>query len=239
MPGPFVGSRLGFLAGGGGNSVIDPSTLPNLAAWFRKGVGVTEATGLVSQWADQSGNSRHLTQATDTNKPALQGDGSILFDGVDNSLVQSTFSYAQPETIYILAKQITWTANDRWFDSAVGGDRGIIQQFGTTPQIRIYAGAALGAVSLTLDTYGIVCAVFNGASSVLQLNLTAPVTGNAGTDNMGSLRLGCPATALANFGNIQVKEILMYSAAHDATTRAQVIRYLESVEQEDDPAFFI
>ena len=35
-----------------------PNNLPDLAAWFSYGNGITSAGGLVSRWADRSGNGR-------------------------------------------------------------------------------------------------------------------------------------------------------------------------------------
>lgn len=229
--------RLGLLAGGG-RRIIDPSTLPNLAAWYRKGVGVTESGGLVSAWADQSGNGRNLVQATGTNQPALQGDGSILFDGIDNSML-ATFTRNQPQTVYVLGKQVTWANTERWFDGSTG-DRGTLQQTTASPQIRIFAGTGMGNISLAVDTYGIIASVFNGANSVLQLNLGTPVTGDTGSGgDMTGFRLGSRGDGAGAFGNVQIKEILIYAAAHDATTRQKVIEYLASVQEADDPDFFI
>jgi hypothetical protein len=39
------------------------------AAWFRGDLGITLTSGKVSQWSDQSGNNRHLVQATAANQP--------------------------------------------------------------------------------------------------------------------------------------------------------------------------
>ncbi len=207
-----------------------PSQLANLELWTRYNQGITETGSGVSQWDDQSGNGNHLKQATGTNQPTMQADGSILFDGVDNYLVADAFTLVQPETIYLLFKQVTWTGNDYIFDgnSAEGG---VLRQqpAGASPQLAIYAGTALATNSdLTLDTYGVAAVVFNGASSVLQVDNGTPLEGAAGAANMGGFTLGRRATA-ANFSNIQVKEALIYSVAHDAATRAQVITYLQGI----------
>lgn len=204
-----------------------PSDLPNLELWTRFNSGITE-TGLgVSQWDDVSGNGNHLLQGTDTNRPSKESDGSILFDGVDNFLKASGFTWTQPETIYILFKQITWTSGDRIFDGNAL-NTGVLFQTGTTPSLSSFAGAVLPEVDLTIDEYGIVTTVFNATSSIIQLNNDTPITGNGGTADMSGFTLGANATP-GQYGNIQVKEVIGYSGAHDAATRAQVIRYLQSV----------
>jgi hypothetical protein len=200
----------------------------NPAAWFRFGQGIASAGGLVSQWNDQSGNSRHLVQATGTNQPALNANGSILFDGVDNFMKCAAFTLNQPETVYLLFRQVTWSDVLRVCD----GDTlntGAIFQNGVSPQIRAHAGLNTGLNgNLAVNAYGAVAAVFNGASSLTQVNSTAVVTGNGGASNMGGFTLGADGNG-AQVTNIEVKEAILYAAAHDAATRAAVIGYLMSV----------
>lgn len=204
-----------------------PPELPGLKLWTRYNQGITVTGSGVSQWDDASGNGNHLKQATDTNKPSKEADGSILFDGVDNFLKADAFTLNQPETIYILGKQITWTALDAWADGD-GTSTGRIYQAGTTPQVKLLAGALLGTISPPLDTYGIITSIFNGASSVLQFNNDIPFTGDAGAENMGGFTLAKLGGA-GVYGNIQVKECIIYNVAHDAATRAKVINYLAGV----------
>ena len=196
-------------------------------AWYRYGVGLTDAGGgLCSAWADQSGNGNNLVQATGGNQPAIQADNSILFDGVDN-FMQAAFTLNQPCAYYFLGKQITWTSGDRILDGVAGTV--IINQSGSGTSLAISAGVGLPfSVDPGLDTYFVACAVFNGASSVAQLN-TSSATGDAGAANPGGVTVGSARTGGAQWSNIQVKEVIIFAAAHDATTRARVIRYLAAV----------
>ena len=198
----------------------------NLAAWFRFGVGITVTGAGVSTWADQSGNGRDLLQGTDTNRPALQTDGSILFDGVDNFLQTGGFTLDQPETFYLLCNQITWTNNDTFCDG-VGGASAILQS-SVSPNVVAAAGTASAEIATTLGAYQVFTAVFNGASGSLQVNNSAGTVENLGTGNAGGLTLGA-TRAPGNFANIRVKEVILYSAAHNAATRSRVIRYLSQV----------
>jgi hypothetical protein len=208
--------------GGGANVIAGLSP----AAWFRFGQGITVTGAGVSQWDDQSGNARHLKQATDANRPPLQADGSILFDGVADFLKCDAFTLNQPETIYLLAKQVTWTDLDRIFDGNAS-DSGRMLQLTATPASAIFAGTTNVSTqgTWTLDTYMVVTVQFNGASSFAYVNGAAPSLGNAGASNMGGFTLGAAAGA-GNPSNIQVKEVLLFPVAHDATTRLQVERYL-------------
>ena len=227
MQGPLsLGLSLWNAALGGGGGVISPDDLPNLAAWYQYGVGITVTGAGVSQWADQSGNARHLVQATDAARPALQGDNSILFDGVDDTL-KAVFTLNQPCTIYLLFKQVSWTANEYIFDGNVGDSTILRQRFGgASPELAIYAGSGVGNdANLAVDSYGVAIVIFNGASSFLGINSNAGATLDAGTNNPGGFSLA--SNTFGQFSNIQVKEGIIYSAAHDAATRAQVVAYLQ------------
>jgi hypothetical protein len=204
-----------------------PSNLTGLELWTRFNSGITVTGSGVSQWDDVSGNDNHLLQAADAARPSKEADGSILFDGIAHFLKADAFTLVQPETIYILFKQVTWTGSDRIFDGNLI-NTGTLQQFGVTPQLRLFAGSAFGSESLTIDTYGVVTSVFNSTSSVLQINNDTPATGDVGVSNMGGFALGVSGGSTQH-SNIQVKEALIYSEAHDATQRAQVINYLQSI----------
>lgn len=211
----------------------DPSRVPkiqikNLAAWFKYNTGITVTGAGVSQWDDMSGHGRHLKQGTDTNRPALQSDGSILFDGVDNYLKCDAFTLDQPASVYFLGKQVTWTSTDTFFDGNTARSMRLFQ-VGSTPQIAIDAGAAAATNgNLAVDTYGVICVVYNGASSILQVNNTTATTGDVSTGNAGGFTLGANGNNL-QFGHIQVKEVLIFNVAHNSQDRSNVIAYLASV----------
>ena len=216
-----------FFGSGGGKPFL-PSDVVGMAAWFRNGLSITVTGAGVSQWDDQSGNGRHLKQTADTNRPALQADGSILFDGSDNFLKCDAFTLAQPETVYLLAKQITSTNGDAPFDGDTLTSMRM-QQTSTPFSILINAGAgACGNGNWLSNTYAVLCSVFNGASSLTQVNQGAPSTGDPGAANAGGFTLGATGGATA-FANIEVKEVIVYSGAHDATTRLQIINYLATI----------
>ncbi len=205
-----------------------PSDLAGLKLWCKYNSGITVTGAGVSQWDDVSGNGNHLKQGTDTNRPSKEADGSILFDGVDNFLKADAFTLVQPETVYLLVKQVTWTLARRFFDGNIV-NTGLIYQNPTTPTIKMYAGSDSGENSdLTIDTYSAICAVFNGASSILRVDNNADVSGDVGAGDMGGLTLGANG-ANGQWSNIQVKEVLIYNVAHDAAERLQMTAYLAQI----------
>jgi hypothetical protein len=213
-------------AGAGDKGGFSPSQLGNLAAWYKLGLGITITGSGVSQWSDASGNARHLLQGTDASRPVLQGDNSILFDGVDDFLKASAFTLNQPITIYVRLKQITWTSGDAIFDGDTL-DKNSLRQVGASPQLEIFGGTSFSAPdgNLALGAYGSVASVFNGVSSSLRVNNNAPITGSFGAAASGGFILGAKETSSA-WANVQVKETIIYSVAHSTAQQDIVIAYL-------------
>ena len=198
----------------------------NMAAWYRFRTGVTNISGACSSWADQSGNMRHLLQATAASRPAVNSDGSLTFDGV-NDYLQATFTLVQPCTIYLGFQQLTWTSGDALFDGATGVAK--VTQKTSSPQLALDAGSALSNDStIALNTRGAIACVLNSTSSVYQAAggaASVTTTGDASTGNPGGITLGA-LQAPGNYGNITVYEMIVYSVAHDAATRLQILRYM-------------
>lgn len=205
-----------------------PTDFANLAAWYRYNHGIEAVSNLVSRWRDQSGNGRDLLQATATNQPTLISDGSILFDGVDNYMA-ATFTLNVPYSICILFKQVGWANAAHIFDGTTTNSF-VLQQITASPQLRL-ADSALGTSTtsdLSVDTYGVVFASQSGTTGTLVVNNGSAVTGTLLGTNMGGFTLGTNAGG-GDPANIQVKEVLIYSAALDASTRAQLVNYLTHV----------
>jgi len=205
-----------------------PSELPNQKLWTRFNQGITVTGSGVSQWDDASGNGNHLKQGADTNRPSKEGDGSILFDGVDNFLKAGAITWNQPETVYLLFDQVSWTTSDGIFDGNADLSM-LLNSVTLTPRLSLFAGTANDPEtdSAVVGSCVALCEVFNGASSVVQVGSTTRATGNPGASNAGGFTLGRRAGAASS--NIQVKEVIGYSTAHDAATRAKVIAYLSNV----------
>ena len=203
-----------------------PSDLINLTAWFRFNKGITVTGAGVSQWDDASGNDNHLLQATDTNRPSKEVDGSILFDGVDNFLKTQVFALHQPCTVYLLVKQVSWSAPDALYD---GNEliTGAVLQTAPSPGIAANGLAALN-LDLLVGVYGALATVFNGVLSSIKVNNGVETTGDTGISPMDGFTLGAAATAVLH-SNIQVKEVVIYSGAHDEATRVQMADYLNSL----------
>jgi hypothetical protein len=206
--------------------------MTNLAAWYKKGTGITDVANAVSAWADQSGNTgRDLVQATGANQPAKQADGTILFNGTSHYLKTSAFTLNQPETVYLRAKLISGANFARIFDGNTADSMALIQAFSTNYYAQLRAGLSTDAnfdLQIPVGNYASVVAVFNGNSSVRQIDSTTVSPVPSGATNAGGFALGARPTG-ALFTNIQVAEALIYSEAHDAAQRSAVFAYLASI----------
>lgn len=225
-----LGIGIGIPSTSGGTSLDGIiSALFPAAHWAPKRFpGDVTVTGLgASSVLDRSGNSNALLQGTDAKRPALQGDGTILFNGTSHFLKCNAFTLVQPETIYLVFKQVSWTDADH----ICNGDSANVALFqsGFTPRLSMFAGSSTGNnTNLAVGTYGVVAAVFNGASSLTQVNNTAPSTGNAGASNPGGFTLGANNGGGGAWSNIQFAEGIVFPQAHDAATRAMLISALLS-----------
>lgn len=207
---------------------IIPSQLPGLKLWCRYGQGITVTGSGVSQWDDVSGNGNHLKQATDANRPSKEADGSILFDGIAHFLKADAFTLPQPVSVYLLSKEVTLTINDIVL---CGENAGVyVQQTASPTGLAINPGttASSNNASYSADTYSIFSFVFNNTASLVQIDNGSPVVGGAGTTALGGITLGARSTP-SLYSNIQAKEVLVFSEAHNAETRAEVIRFLQSI----------
>ncbi|HLD89528.1 MAG TPA: hypothetical protein VI911_00655 [Patescibacteria group bacterium] len=182
-----------------------------------------DGSNFVSRWNDRLGSGHDLIQATGTKQPLWSATG-ILFDGIDNFMKTATFTINQPTFIYAVLKQITWTIADRIWDGN-SADYGTLYQNLTTPGMKVYAGAGSAQKNLTLDTFGIIRVLLNGASSKFQINSDAAATGNFGIRNMAGFTLGANGSG-TNYSNIEVKEIIMRRIADASGDETAIYNYL-------------
>ena len=215
---PFIGRRAA-----GYPSVLNDG---NTVGFYDYLLGVTkDGSNLVSAWNSIIG-ANHLLQATGTNQPLWTTDG-VLFDGIDNFMKCVAFTWNQPEFIYMVVKQVTWTA-DRYILDGNLLNSGLVFQKATTPGLKAYAGTLSDQNNnLVVNTLGIVRVLFNGAGSKLQVNATAATTGNFGANNMGGFTLGASGGNIS-WGNIQVKEIINRKVADAAGDEAAIYAYLKA-----------
>jgi hypothetical protein len=177
----------------------------------------------VSEWADYLDSGNDLIGSGVGTMPVWTSDG-VDFSVYPNDFLTASFTLIQPTEIYLVFKNIEWSSSWYIFDGYTA-DSGSLYEDGTTPQIIAYAGTGSSSISPTLGTWCIVRVVFNGASSKLQLNNNAAVTGNWGAANMGGIRLGGYSGG-GYCSSIIVKELIIRNVADSSSDEAEIITYL-------------
>lgn len=214
-----------------------PLTLPNREAWYRADdPAIIYGSGsLVNTLPNRFGGGRNFVQTTGANQftqstsDAAYGNRAVLTTG-GNAFMDASSSgpASQPLTIYVVG-QIGTSADYKTFLDAVTGNRVIVRanasEFSST-----FAGTANVESTASIAGPSVLCCVFNAASSAHYVNsTTAAVTGNPGSNGTGTMRLGATPTGTYLLpADGKIAEIIIYSAAHDATQRATILRYLST-----------
>ena len=213
------------------NTFIDtPDKISGLKAWWKAdSLGLTDGTA-VSSWGDSSASGIALTQATSANQPIfktniINGQPVVRFDGSNDRLrAASTLGLSQPNTIFIVVGNWNSSTAGNLVDVATGDGARQLVAYDTGVALGFYAGT--GFVSDAPATHpGYICisALFNGASSTINVNGTQVLTGNPGSNGLGQPTIGSDG---GNAFGGDIAEIIVFNRALTALERAHVENYL-------------
>jgi len=167
--------------------------------------------------ATQSGTARPVRAAA-----------GLTFDGVNDFLDAAIGARPQPETLYLVLQMTGTGAGFETISDAVGdvnAGRIFVETPSGAPFLSAISGGSLANTTRPYGALVAVCAVFNGASSVLRVN-TSDVSGDLGTSTSTGLRLGAYGTgAPGYFASMRVAMVLRYAAAHTASQRDAIIAW--------------
>lgn len=181
----------------------------------------------VSLWKDKLLSGNDLAQVTSGNQPLWTASG-VAFTIANTTYMRTPIivSLVQPETIYIVFKQVDWGANRYIFDG-YNSNTAYLNQLGTTPDLTLVAGNPAPVNNdMVLDTFGIMRVVINGANSSLQVNLNSADVGNSGTNGSSGFTLG--GRVGSRFSNIVVKEVVLRKVADSAGDQTAIYNYLKT-----------
>lgn len=173
---------------------------------------------------------RDLVQMTAAKRPIFStgadGKNIATFDGSNDYVQAATFPYVQPEMLYIIMSQVTWTTNES-ICSGTTGDM-VIEQAngGVSPNIELYAGAESAEIAgPVIGERGLIRALFSAAASQLAINLNASTVVSAGSNNGNGFTVGAYHSGIVP-SNITFSEALLRNVADSAYIQLRIAAYL-------------
>lgn len=237
------------------SNMWSPRSISGLLAWYdasdtstlyqSNGGSLAAANGdPVGYWLDKSSNARHLTQASGTNKPALNtnvqnGRTAVKFDGVNDSIASSAFATSSTSRWAFCVFKTAGSASF-WPVMCHGSGDATDIFYLETSNTQFYndIGTASGPYSqptsaFTSGSYllGLVWTRPAG-SSVLNVSKngsasTPTVTSPTTTPNTASVALTVGASYV-RFGAHSICEIIYGDGAISASDQANAISYLNA-----------
>lgn len=227
--------------GKAGGAAFSPASIAGLVAWYdfsdlttlfqddARTTPVTSDGDPIGGVTDKSGNGYHLSRSTASEKPTYKtnsqnGKSVARYDGSDDTLLNGSVPLAQPTTIIFVAKQITWTGEDRIYDA---GEVNTVmaKQTGASPIISVNG---IASVTPAVGTTFALTVQYNGAASYAQLNGDAKQTGNTSVASTGISIASNKAAGYEDYSNIDVMEWLIYSDAVSDANVALLLTYLNT-----------
>lgn len=228
-------SRIPLLRMNPASAPFTPADLA-LALWLDASDAATVTIGTgVSQWADKSGNARHVSQATGTAQPtyslaAQNGLNVISFGGTDDKLFNSgSFNFGNAFTVGMVATPHNGVNGYLLrLGGALTASWAVISEYG--PAYEVYtgnAGTPRFQVGGTTDTgYHTLVISRNGAGQTSIYDGSASGSGS-GTSDATAGRIDVGASDVGDFSVASIAEIVVTSgvlSAGDATALSSYLR---------------
>jgi hypothetical protein len=210
---------------------VTPAVLSNTAktaAWYIADDLTTitkDGSDNVSRWNDKNATGNDLITVYGTPHYSISGIRLAV-----DEYMRGIFTLNKPVFIIIVFKQVTWASTRRIWDG-----KNIYtmtsSQYAAINAINMYGGGTpiQGGIGLGVDTWGIVRALYNGASSKLIINEVAAVTGDTGILAAGGFVLNNNGDAApGTTADIEVKEIVIGKVAYSTVEEASIYNYLKN-----------
>jgi hypothetical protein len=184
----------------------------NVVGWYDSQLmnSITKDSGTneVSLWKDKLLSGHDLAQVVATKYPIWSVNG-ILFDGINDFLKTSAFTWVQPCFIYMVMKQITWDGSNykRIFEGNLTTG-GYVFQYSQANQIWQGQG---GNINPPLNTLFVLRVLYNGISGKIQKDNDAAQPSDESYLSMGGFTLGARADGTYP-SNILVKEVVLVNS---------------------------
>tara|TARA_R110002124_G_scaffold87097_1_gene224546 strand:+ start:512 stop:1195 length:684 start_codon:yes stop_codon:yes gene_type:complete len=202
----------------GGGAAWSPTDESSLEAWYENKVGITRNGSTVSEWADQSTNSRDMVQADATEQPAYNTvTGDLTFDSSNNTNLQTTSQMSFSADFTLGIKMFPTSTNGTFVaDNTTANE---LFKISASDAITIKIDGSTSVISLDSGTFGDDYIVLTRASDVFTLYKNGVAQSNpqtlAGTIDIDAI--GIRRTDVNGFdGTIQ--EVQIYSISNATLT---------------------
>lgn len=215
---------------------FNPLQVSGLLARFDAGTIAQSDNTAVASWSPTAGvETAALAQATSGNRPVFRtnrvnGRPSVVFTAASNHNLDTgswAGKHSTPLTVVTVAKMVTGNVGNLYT-----GRTGVYAYAGNGPSGTLSIGSgAVGELSqsVSMDTWHVIVAVYNGASSAIYLdNDAATATGTTTTganSALPGLRLGTNSSAAANWLDGEITDIAIYGKACTGPEIAALARW--------------
>lgn len=212
----------------------DSSTLYDATS----GGSLVAGNGTIARWEDKSGNVRHVTQSNASLRPTRRtgiqnGLDVTRFDGSDR-LINSTLSFAQPTTIFLVTKVDSTDSGAAVFIDSYNSSQHVIYRGSSTDNPGAFvaaSGASRPLAGTANNNFNIHAAVFNGASGLYVLNGDNSSSGSIGTNSLSGISIGDlrgnPSPLVGGYSLTgDIGEVVILGSAASTTTRELMEGYL-------------
>lgn len=222
---PIRRNARGFGPRGGGSTPFDPSQIAGLEAWFR---GDSYAGGTL---IDKSGNGRNLTTVGTAPSQAIRA-GQLAFSFNGTGYFQGAFgtTLVQPATIYAVWEASSVPAHTVLVDGDDSTNRQFLYIRSTDTTLRGGAPTELAGGAPSLGRIYASAFVVDSISSALYglSDFGTPAgAGSAGASAVDGMTIGAMYGGTLGFHGY-AWEVIRYSGAHDAATRAKFADYFNA-----------
>lgn len=235
---------IGVDVGGGVSAPFDPTTVPWLTLDLNADVGITQAAGVVSAWANQGSAGLSFT-ATGTGKPAynataIHGRPGLAFDGVDDYMTAAALALdalivGSTYCMFVLANFVSSTATFGDAGCSVIHDTGSyfggcqMADDGTGYLYHASGGVKLASGTLVPATDSVWTGLYDGTD--MRFRVDAPATGTPKTTAGLPSVMGNSLVVGSNYDHtaravFAVRRVMVYSPAPSASDIVKIQAYL-------------
>jgi len=195
-----------------------PTDEATLEGWYQNKIGITLNGSNVSQWADQSTNSRDMVQSDDPEQPAYNSStGALTFDSSNKSNLQTSGQISVSGDFTLGIRMNPTTANGTFVaDNTTANE---LFKISSDSQITIKIDGGTGVIGLDSGSFGDDYIVLTRVSNVFTLykngspqSTTQTLSGTIDIDAIGireENRNGFSGT---------IEEVQIYSSSSDTLT---------------------